>query len=354
MTAALPPETPPRDRARAASQPLQPLSWAGWAAAVATIATLTRQPVYLLLLLASIGAVRWRCVQEPEKHSLSSLRLGLLLFASTALANWAMVRAGTTELFALPTWIPLLGGAWTLEALAYGALNGLALAALLVGFSLLHQVVAVRALLRLTPRAYYPVAVVLSIAVTFVPTTLLQLQQIREAQAVRGHRLRGVRSWLPLIVPLLEGGLERSLQLAEAMVARGFASPAAPHARRAQGLALAGFASLVVGWLLQLAIGTLWWTSLPMVGGGAALLIGLWHAGRQHPYTVYRPHPWQRRDWIVLAGALLAAGAYLLPVFDRSTLFYSPYPTLTGPALDWRIGLATAGLLFPALLLETR
>jgi energy-coupling factor transport system permease protein len=51
----------------------------------------------------------------------------------------------------------------------------------------------------------------------------------------------------------------------------------------------------------------------------------------------------------VLAGALLAAGAYLLPIFDRSTLFYSPYPTLTGLALDWRIGLATAGLVFPAL-----
>ncbi|MBU6352191.1 MAG: hypothetical protein KGS73_18810 [Chloroflexi bacterium] len=350
MTEPLPPETPPLHRPRAASQPLQPLSWAGWAAAVVTIATLTRQPVYLLLLLASIGAVRWRCVQEPEKRSLSSLRLGLLLFASTALANWAMVRAGTTELFALPAWIPLLGGGWTLEALAYGALNGLALATLLVGFSLLHQVVAVRALLRLTPRAYYPVAVVLSIAVTFVPTTLLQLQQIREAQAVRGHRLRGVRSWLPLIVPLLEGGLERSLQLAEAMVARGFASLAAPHARGAQGLALAGFASLVVGWLLQLTVGTLWWTPLPMAGGGAALLFALWYAGRQHPYTVYRPQPWQRRDWIVLAGALLAAGAYLLPIFDRSTLFYSPYPTLTGPALDWRIGLATAGLLFPALL----
>jgi energy-coupling factor transport system permease protein len=346
----LPPETSLPPTPREASQPLQPLSWAGWVAAVVTIATLTRQPVYLLLVLASIGAVRWRCVQEPEKQSLfSSLHLALLLFASTALINWATVRAGTTELFALPGWIPLLGGGWTLEALTYGALNGLALTTLLVGFSVLHQVVAVRALLRLTPRAYYPVAVVLSIAVTFVPTTLLQLQQIREAQAVRGHRLRGVRSWLPLIVPLLEGGIERSLQLAEAMVARGFASLSAPHARGAQGLALAGFASLVVGWLLQLSAGTMWWTLLPMAGGGAALVFGLWRAGRQHPYTVYRPQPWQSRDWIVLAGALLAAGAYLLPIFDRSTLFYSPYPTLTGLALDWRIGLATAGLVFPAL-----
>jgi energy-coupling factor transport system permease protein len=105
----------------------------------------------------------------------------------------------------------------------------------------------------------------------------------------------------------------------------------------------------VVGWLLQLSAGTMWWTLLPMAGGGAALVFGLWRAGRQHPYTVYRPQPWQSRDWIVLAGALLAAGAYLLPIFDRSTLFYSPYPTLTGLALDWRIGLATAGLVFPAL-----
>lgn len=332
---------------------LHPLTWAGWIAAIVAILTLTRNPLYLALALGMIALVHWRCVasSRAESHGLqlSPLRFGVIVLTTAALFNMAMVRVGTTVLFALPGWLPLVGGAWTLEALVYGALNGLALAGLFAAFTVINRVVPVRALLRLTPRAFYPVAVVVSIAVTFAPTTLQQIQQIREAQAVRGHRLRGVRSWLPLIVPLLEGGMERSLQLAEAMVARGFASGEAHAGRLPQMLVLAGFVAIVAGWLLRL----IW--AQPLAGaallviGGAALVGGLWRAGRSHPHTVYRPDAWRRWDWLMVGAAALAAGAYLLPIFERSTIFYYPYPTLTWPSFDWRIGLATLGLAAPAL-----
>lgn len=332
---------------------LHPLAWTAWIAAIVAILTLTRNPFYLALTLGMIALVRWRCVtavaEETHALALSPLRFGLIVVTTAALFNMAMVHVGATVIFTLPAWIPLLGGAWTLEALVYGALNGLALAGLFAGFTVINRVVPVRSLLRLTPRAFYPVAVVVSIAVTFVPTTLQQIQQVREAQAVRGHRLRGVRSWLPLVVPLLESGMERSLQLAEAMVARGFASGVESEERWPQMLVLAGFVTIVAGWLLQL----IWSQPLAgaalLVAGSAALLAGLWRAGRSHPHTVYRPDRWQRWDWVVVGGAALAAGAYLLPLLERSTIFYYPYPALNWPAFDWRIGLATLGLAAPAL-----
>lgn len=329
-----------------------PLAWTAWIAALVAILTLTRNPYYLALVLGAVAVVGWRCAPAADGGQvvfLSPLRFGLIVVTTAALFNMAMVHVGTTVLFTLPAWLPLFGGPWTLEALVYGALNGVALAGLFASFTVINRVVPVRSLLRLTPRAFYPVAVVVSIAVSFVPTTLQQIQQVREAQAVRGHRLRGVRSWLPLVVPLLEGGMERSLQLAEAMVARGFASGVASPARWPQLLVLGGFGALVVGWLLRLVWAQPAAGALLMMLGAAALLAGLWRAGRSHPHTAYRPDRWQTRDWVVVGGALLALGAYLLPVFERSTIFYYPYPALAWPAFDWRIGAATLGLLAPAL-----
>ena len=163
------------------------------------------------------------------------------------------------------------------------------LAGLFAAFTVVNRVVPVRAALGLVPRAYYPVAVVLSIAVTFVPSTLHAVQQIREAQAVRGRSMRGLGSWLPLIIPLLEGSLERSMQLAEAMMARGFASAEARPNQTPQALFLIGLGGVVGGWLLRLVWQQALAGTLLLAASFVALGLGLWLAGRQHPHTVYRP-----------------------------------------------------------------
>ena len=125
---------------------------------------------------------------------------------------------GDTVLLHLPDWLPLLGGPVTLESLAYGATNGLTLTVIFGGFAVLNRVTPVRDLVQFAPRAFHEAGVVLSIAFTFIPQTTRSLARIREAQAVRGHRARGLRDWLPIVVPLLVSGLERSVGLAEAMV----------------------------------------------------------------------------------------------------------------------------------------
>lgn len=340
---------------------LHPVGWVAWVTGVAVALTTTRNPWLLALILAIIGlilaqqgrlAADGSAALPPAAASaapIGVLRFGLVVVTTSALFNMFMVHVGTTVLWTLPPALPLVGGPLTLEALVYGALNGLVLAGLFAAFTVINRVLPVRALLRLVPRAYYPAAVVMSIAVTFAPATLQQIQQVREAQAVRGQQMKGLRSWLPLLVPLLEGSLERSMQLAEAMMARGFAAGEALPDRRPQLLVLAGLGAWLAGWLLRLG----WQQELAgwllLAGGAACVIAGLWWAGRRHPHTDYRPATWHERDVAVAAGAMLAACAYLLPWpgLDRAPLFYYPYPALVWPALSLPLLIATLGLAAP-------
>ena len=327
------------------------LAWLAWLGAMVTIAALTRNPWYLALSLLWIVVTDTVASRQPllgrAAPLWSPLRFALLVVPVAALFNGLTVHVGATELFRLPLHWPLVGGAITAEALLYGALNGVALTTLFGAFAVVNRMMPLRALIHLIPRTYYPVAVVAAIALTFVPVTLQQWQQIREAQAVRGHTLRGTGSWLALWLPLLTSGMERALQLAEAMTARGFAGGAVQHSAGQQGALLGGLIAVLGGLLLytvwgQGAIGLL------MMAAGAALILGVLHAvGRQHPHTRYRPMAWQRQDWAVVAGALVTALLFLLPLPGRETIFYTPYPALTMPSFAPLQGVGTWGLLVP-------
>jgi energy-coupling factor transport system permease protein len=340
--------------------PLHALAWLAWLAALLIVLAVTRNPIYLGMALLWLAVITYVVAHHTPPDSigrsrqmpLSVLRFGLIVVLLSTLFNALSVRVGHSVLFHLPAALPLFGGPVTLEAVVYGALNGLALTGIFAAFTLINRVVPLRALIQLIPRAYYPVAIVTTIALTFVPATLYQFQQIREAQAIRGHRLQGVRSWLPLLLPLLTGGMERALQLAEAMAARGFAGGApAGQSWAAQLAALLGLALLATGLALRMAWGD---TPLPgylVIAGGLALLLLLFRqAGRHHPHTTYRPQPWQGPDWVVSAAALLTGVAFLipLPAVERSGLFYTPYPALTWPTFALWLGIASWGLLAPA------
>ena len=343
--------------------PLHGGAWISWLAAILAVTSLTRNPIYLLLVLLWIGLVTLALnlaalPGEPLAFPLSPLRFGLFVVVVAAFFNALTVHVGSTVLFTMPRAIPLLGGPVTLEAMIYGLLNGLVIAGLFAAFILLNRAVAIRDLVRLIPRAYYPVAVVVSIAVTFVPTTLRQFQAIREAQAVRGHRMRGLGSWLPLFIPLLTGGLEQALQLSEAMMARGFAGtgPADPAGLDESWLRvglIGGLAAVISGWLLRLVWGKPVWGMALLVGGTLLVVFVLWRTGKRHPHTVYRPQPWRWRDWIVTGMALASALIFVAPWpgIDRISLFYTPYLTLSMPSFSLLYGVATWGLLAPAVVL---
>jgi energy-coupling factor transport system permease protein len=267
----------------------------------------------------------------------------------SALFNGLTVHFGDTVLLAMPDWLPLLSGPVTLEAVVFGAVNGLTLTVIFSSFAIFNVVTPVRDLVKLTPRAFHEAGVVLSIALTFVPQTARSLQRIREAQAVRGHRIRGLRDWLPIVVPLLTSGLERSMGLAEAMVARGYGAVFDQRQPlRDQGLLALGLLALLAGWLAYL-----FWPSRQLIAAGMMLLGALlilavvWLTGRSVSHTVYRTRRWTHRDTATLLGCALTLA---VAVTQREALYYSPYPRLTAPSFNPLIGLGLLGLIAPALL----
>jgi energy-coupling factor transport system permease protein len=333
----------------------QPWAWVTWLVTVLVMLSITRNPLYLMIILLCIIfvglALQKAGAESIRPFSLWKIAIWILIFATAF--NALTSHYGQTVLFTIPGRLPLLSGNVTLEAIVYGATNGLILIGMLASFMVLNMALPVRDLISLVPRAFFPVAVVTSIAVTYLPTTLRQFQQVREAQAVRGHQMRSLRDWLPLLMPLLVGGMEHAMQLAEAMTARGFASSGPITGRRQlypRIAMLLGVVMLSAGWLMQLSLvsrrGWLW------IGVGAILIVGaLWVLGRYSHRTTYHRPPWAWMDWISLGISGLLLALCLLPItgWGRESLNYNPYPKLNMPPFESAIGVAMMGLIVPGL-----
>ena len=323
--------------------------WLIWALTTLAAASSTRNPLYIIVLLLITTVVSATCPEgEGRRAPLSPLRFATFAVPLSTVFNALTVHFGDTALFRLPHWLPLMGGTITLEAMSFGAVNGLTLTVIFSAFSVFNQVTPVRDLIKLAPRAFHEGGVVLSIALTFIPQTARSLNRIRDAQAVRGHRVRGVRDWVPIVVPLLVSGLERAMGLAEAMVARGYgavSNEAQPV--RSAGVLVLGLLALLGGWLAYLfrpawqtgAVGT-------MIVGAALVGVVVWLTGRGVRHTVYRARHWTLGDSLVLAGCAVTLSIALT---QPTALQYSPYPRLELPPFAPFVGLGMLGLLVPAV-----
>ena len=332
-------------------------AWITWLAAALVALSTTRNPLYIALILLCLAVVILTLSRrfETAPPPVSPFKFGIIVVVLSALFNTVISHFGQTVLFYLPEKIPVIGGPITAEALVYGAINGLVLTGIFWAFTALNQALPTRQLIRLIPRAFYPLAVVTSIAITFIPTTIRQHRQIREAQAVRGNRMRGLGDWIPLIIPLLVGGLERAMQLAEAMTARGFASTSSQvNDTRQRVIMAAGLVILLVGWLVRLNPDRVILGTIMLITGILMIVLMLYLIGRQAPRTTYARQAWTIWDTLVVMGALIVLGTFLLPTpwIDKTTLAYPVYPTLSRPIFDPLIGLAILGLLIPAVVVH--
>lgn len=338
-----------------------PVAWSAWLAAAALPALSTRNPLYLYLTLLA-AAITYLATgrRSPLARSWGAfVRLGAALWLLTIPFTALTVHVGTVVLFRLPRDWPIVGGPVTGEALLYGLTGGLSLITLLLVFATFNVAVDQARLLRMAPGFIYQAGVVTAIAVAFVPQMIATWQSIREAQLVRGHRVRGIRDLLPLLIPLLVTALERAMQLAESMEARGFGgqiSSATPLQRTAtQGALLGGLGMLGVGF-----IGTGFWPGRPLVNGlllgaGAAVLLwAFWQHGRRVRRTHYQRWVWSSSDRLVLVASLLSVliwGASWLA--QGGWLFYYPYPPYSPwPTFQPLLGAALALLALPGLLLR--
>jgi energy-coupling factor transport system permease protein len=329
-----------------------------WLGAAVVPAFTLRNPLYLVLVLGCAWLVHTVYGRASTAGSSwgSLVRIGLFLVVLTIPFNALANHSGQIVLFRFPESWPLVGGAITLEAVIAGAVSGLGLFTILVVFAAFNVSVDHYELMRATPSFLFQAGVVVSIAVTFVPQLILSAKEIREAQRIRGHRFRGVRALLPLVLPLLATSLERAIELAETMEARGFGASVRPVSRRRSSLMLAG----TLASLLALLAGLFLAAYRPagarlnlglVAAGGLGLLTVFWLQGRRVSRTRYRRNRWTSRDTLVTAASLAALGSLLAARWAvPELLIYAPYPpgSLSPPFSPW-LGAALLLLVAPAV-----
>ena len=115
-----------------------------------------------------------------------------------------------------------LGGDVTLEGLLGAVYAGLQLATMLACVGAANALANPRRLLRAVPGALYEVGVAVVVALSFSPQLVEGVGRVRAARRLRGRPHTGLRGLRGVAMPVLEGALERSVDLAAAMDSRGF------------------------------------------------------------------------------------------------------------------------------------
>lgn len=261
---------------------------AAWSAACLLIVLATTNPAYkLAVLAAALCALAAGAGLRAVKRLLVPVAF-IALFAT--LLNFVSAHLGATVLFSLPAWIPALGGPYTLEALVFGAVGGVTIAAAIAAVAPFSLILESHEIVDALPAALGRSGAALAASLNLVPEVGATFVQVSEAQRMRGWRPRGPRSWAEVVVPVVLTSVESSLQLAESMDARGF-------------------------------------------GSG--------------PRTHFEPPRMSARDWFVTVCSLLAAAGFAVATLTGWAAPWAPYPLLQLPAVDVRALLPCALLFAP-------
>ena len=304
-----------------------PGAWWVWALGLATAASRTTNPLLLLLIVGVAGwVVARRRPDAPWSRSYAVfLRLGLVVIAlRVAFVIVLGSGLGTHVLVTLPS-IPLpswfagvtLGGPVTTEEVLQALYQGLVLATMLACIGAANSLASPARLLASVPAALYEIGLAVVVAMTFAPQLVGDVDRVRTARRLRGRPDRGLRAFAGSVMPVLEGTLERAIDLAAAMDSRGYGRTGdlgRGVRRTSAALLLGGLVGVVVGLYGLLAGGTPGAVGIPLlVGGIVAAGVGMALAGRRSIRTRYRPDPWALPEWIVsMSGAI--AGLVLVGV----------------------------------------
>lgn len=339
---------------KGAAKPVDARAWLLWGAAASLPLLTGRHPVILLELLIIVIIVRSTCLHPAQALGWGWLvRISALAVPIGMLFNMMTVHAGDQPMFTLPDDLPIIGGPVTWNAAVYGMLSGLTIVALVAVGTTVAAAIEWTALMRLLPARAGGLAVAGSVAWSFLPQLARSWREIRETQAARGHQWRGVRDAVPLVVPLLAGGLDRSVTMAEVLDARGFGVHTATNRlARFQALLTIGALTIAVAGLYLFAIGEVLLALGLAIGSCAFGLAALW-SGRDNAAvlpTHYRETVWSGRDTAMTTAALIALATVAIALqLAPESLRYEPYPDITVPRAQPLVVLLLTGLIAPAV-----
>jgi len=214
---------------------------AAWSAASLVAVLSTTNPAYragvlvatLVVVVASAGARA-----RPLLVAAGFAALTATVF------SFLVSHAGADHILDVPDAIPVIGGSYTVEAVVFGLVSGITLAAVLLAVAPISLLLEPHEVVDALPRTLGGSGSAVAAALNLAPTIAGSFTAVTEAQRLRGWRPRGPISWAEIVVPVVLTAIEDSIQLAESMEARAYGSGRRTHLRR---LPLARADWLVVG-----------------------------------------------------------------------------------------------------------
>ncbi|WP_370616595.1 energy-coupling factor transporter transmembrane component T [Mumia qirimensis] len=347
---------------RRARRDLHPGAWWVWAIGLAVAASRTYEVVLLGLIIgvASLVVVARRPVAPWAMSFRLYLWLGALVIVIRVLFGVLLGGSSTGTVILdlpeipLPSWadgIRILGPV-TWETLQRSFAVGLQLAALIICVGAANSLANPRRLLKSLPPALYEVGAAVVVALTLFPQLAESIGRVRRARRLRGDSGRNIRALRSIVIPVMEDALDRSMQLAASMDARGYGRRGGVdrRTRAATGaLLLVGLLGVCVGVYATADLTAPRLLAAPMLVAGFSVAgVGFWLSGRKVGHTRYRPDPWLGWEWFTaLCGVVVAAGFSVSYVLDPVTLVVlvvaalpalltpepvSPYAALRTPA----------------------
>ena len=221
----------------------------------------------LALAAAALVADRWQvpavvaavllglCLRAPASRRWPYLVGCALTAGAVFVVTPLVVVEGVDVLWSGPA-VPVLGQLdVTTQELAAAAVQAVRLAAVTLAFAVYALRLDHDSLLR-SARFARRSALVVALATRLVPTLERDVRGLVEALRGRGVEVEGVRGRARLVSPIVSGSLERALNLAEAMEARGYGRAGAtrtpsPRWRSLDRMALVGAVVVAAGavWL---------------------------------------------------------------------------------------------------------
>jgi energy-coupling factor transport system permease protein len=300
---------------------------------------LTSNPLYLsLAFLVAAGVYVSVGASKKGKALFIFVVMGLALASLTIPLNVLTGSSGSTVLAELPEarspgWLGgvILGGDVTAEALVTATARALTIATLVLLAAAFNASIDHFRLLRLAPRAFAPLMLMLTIAALVVPQSIAHGRSVAEARRLRGHRASGLRALPSLLLPTLQGALERSVRRAESLDARGFAG-----GRNGGALSsiagVAGVALCAWGAFAHFYSGVGIGPSVTAASGIALIAAALWDGGGARSYRL-RVDRWSNVDFAVVVAAFAGLALVLvLRLTGTGDANYVAYPHVTAPA----------------------
>lgn len=150
------------------------------------------------------------------RRTAAQLKFSLPLILIAAAFNMIFCRYGQTVLFSV------FSIDFSLEPFVYGACLGTMLAAVIIWFSAYSEIITSEKFTAVFGKFAPNTVLIFSMVLRFLPLMLKTAGEIKEAQQGLGNETKGVKNTLRRFSALVSVSLERSIETADTMRARGF------------------------------------------------------------------------------------------------------------------------------------